>query len=44
MVLVPGRKQIRLNRKTPAHFAGYMSHSRPRVWKSLSHVVFSSDF
>ena len=30
-----GRKRIRLNRKTPAHLAGYMSHSRPRVWKRL---------
>ena len=35
----PGRKRIRLNRKTPAHLAGYMSHYRPRVWKRLSHVV-----
>ena len=34
-----GRKRIRLNRKTLAHLAGYMSHSRPRVWKRLSHVV-----
>ena len=25
VVLVPGRKRIRLNRKTPAHLAGYMS-------------------
>ena len=24
-----GRKRIRLNRKIPAHFAGYMIHSRP---------------
>ena len=36
--LVPGRKRIRLNRKTPAHLAGYMSHSLPRVWKRLRHV------
>ena len=36
-----GRKRIRLNRKTLAHLAGYMIHSRPRVWKRLSHdVVF----
>ena len=34
-----GRKRIRLNRKTPAHLAGYMSHSRPRVWKRLRHGV-----
>ena len=34
-----GRKRIRLNRKTPAHLAGYMIHSRPRVWKRLSHDV-----
>ena len=31
----PGRKRIRLNRKTPAHFAGLMVRSRPRVWKRL---------
>ena len=35
-----GRKRIRLNRKTPAHFVGYMFHSRPRVWKRLRHVGF----
>ena len=35
----PGWKRIRLNRKTPAHLVAYMSHSRPRVWKRLSHVV-----
>ena len=35
-----GRKRIRLNRKTPAHLAGFMSHSRPRVWKRLRHGVF----
>ena len=38
----PGRKRIRLNRKTPAHFAGFMVQSRPRVWKRLRHVGFSS--
>ena len=38
----PGRKRIRLNRKTPAHLAGIMIHSRPRVWKRLCHVGFSS--
>ena len=38
----PGRKRIRLNRKTPAHLAGFMIHSRPRVWKTLRHVGFSS--
>ena len=37
----PGRKRIRLNRKTPAHLAGFMIHSRPRVWKRLRHVGFS---
>ena len=36
-----GRKRIRLNRKTPAHLAGYMIHSRPRVWKRLSRVDLS---
>ena len=34
-----GRKRIRLNRKTPAHLAEYMTHSRLRVWKRLSHGV-----
>ena len=38
----PGRKRIRLNRKTPAHLAGYVIHSRPRVWKRLRHVGHSS--
>ena len=33
----PGRKRIRLNRKPPAHLAGSMIHSRPRVWKRLRH-------
>ena len=37
----PRRKRIRLNRKTPAHLAGFMIHSRPRVWKRLRHVGFS---
>ena len=31
----PGRKRIRLNRKTPAHLAGLAVHSRSRVWKRL---------
>ena len=39
VVLVPVGKRIRLNRKTPAHLAGFMSHSRPRVWKRLRHGV-----
>ena len=34
----PGRKRIRLNRKPPAHLAGYSVQSRPRVWKRLHHV------
>ena len=34
----PGRKRIRLHRKTPAHFAGFVVPSRPRVWKRLRHV------
>ena len=37
----PGRKRIRLNRKTPAHLAGFMIQSRPRVWKRLRHVGHS---
>ena len=37
----PGRKRIRLNRKTPAHLMGLLIHSRPRVWKRLRHVGFS---
>ena len=37
-----GRKRIRLNRKTPAHLAAYMVQCRPRVWKMLRHVGFSS--
>ena len=31
----PGRKRIRLNRKTPAHLVGHSLQSRPRVWKRL---------
>ena len=31
----PGRKLIRLNRKPPAHLAGLVVQSRPRVWKRL---------
>ena len=38
----PQRKRIRLNRKTPAHLAGIMVESRPRVWKRLRHVGLSS--
>ena len=37
----PGRKRIRLNRKTSAHLAGFMVQSRPRVWKRLRHVEYS---
>ena len=37
-----GRKGIGLNRKTPAHLAGFMVHSRPRVWMRLRYVVHSS--
>ena len=33
-----GGKRIRLIRKTPAHLAGYVTHSRPKVWKRLRHV------
>ena len=36
----PGRKRIRLNRKTPAHIAGFRVQSRP-VWKRLRHVGHS---
>ena len=36
----PGRKRIRLHRKTPAHLVGSLMHSRPRVWKRLRHVDF----
>ena len=38
----PGRKRIRLNRKTPAHLVGSMVQSRPRVWKRLRHLGLSS--
>ena len=38
----PRRKRIRLNRKTPAHLAGFMVQSKPRVWKRLRHVGLSS--
>ena len=37
----PGRKRIRLNRKTLAHLVGFVVQSRPRVWKILRHVGFS---
>ena len=38
----PGRKRIRLNRKTPAHLVGCMVQSRPRFRKRLCHVGHSS--
>ena len=41
VVLVQDGKEIRLNRKTPAHLAGFMDQSRPRVWKRLRHVGVS---
>ena len=34
----PGRKRIRLNRKTPAHLVVSVVRSRPRVWKRLRHL------
>ena len=34
------RKRIRLNRKTPAHLAGFGVQSRPRVWKRLRPLDF----
>ena len=37
----PGRKRIRLNRKTHAHLAGFAVQSRPRAWKRLHHVGIS---
>ena len=40
----PGRKRIRLNRKTPAHLVGYLTHSHPKVWKRLRHVGFHRIF
>ena len=40
---LPVRKRFRLNRKTPAHLAGILTHSRPRVWEEVaSSWVFSS--
>ena len=39
-----GRKRIRLIRKTLAHLAGYVTHSRPKVWKRLRHVGFHRIF
>ena len=37
----PVRKRFRLNRKTPAHLAGLLTHSRSRVWKRLRQDGFS---
>ena len=37
----PVWRRFRLNRKTPAHLAGLLIHSRPRVWKRLRQVGFS---
>ena len=37
----PVRKRFRLNRKTPAHLAGLLIHSRPHVWKRLRQLGFS---
>ena len=37
-----GKKRTRLNSKIPSHLAGFMIHPRPRVWKRLRHVGFSS--
>ena len=42
--LGPGRKRIRLIRKTPAHLVGYLTHSRPKIWKRLRHVGFHRFF
>ena len=36
----PGRKRIRLNRKTPAHLVVSMVQSRPRVWKEVAVFLF----
>ena len=36
----PGRKRIRLNRKLPAHLAGFAVQSRPRVWKRIASCGF----
>ena len=38
----PGRKRIRLNRKTPAHLVVSTVRTRPRVWKRLRHMEHSS--
>ena len=40
----PARKRFRLNRKTPAHLAGFLTHCRPRVWKRLRQDGFSGIF
>ena len=37
----PVRRRFRLNRKTPAHLAGLLIHSRPCVWKRLRQAGFS---
>ena len=37
----PARKRFRLNSKTPAHLAGFLTHSRPRVWKRLRQHGYS---
>ena len=37
----PFRRRFRLNRKTTAHLAGLLIHSRPRVWKRLRQDDFS---
>ena len=42
--LGPGRKRIRLIRKTPAHLVGHLTHSRPKIWKRLRHVGFHRFF
>ena len=38
------KKRFRLNRKTPAHLAGFLTHSLPRVWKTLRQDGFSGTF
>ena len=35
VILVPVGKEIQLNRKTPAHLAGYVIRSRPRVMEEV---------
>ena len=40
----PARKRFRLNRKTPVHLAGFLTHSRLRVWKRLRQDGFSGIF